>query len=172
MADNDNIITPSTILLTIIGLIFTIYGIILVASLTKPSVNSPEEIDSISVVLNVSKIISLVIVILLAIIVGVALAYPPILEKLMPMKVLYGTVFIAMLILTVISWLLHADVLDENPNYGVNVTGKDNIIAAKKDYLIRYGIVFTVIGFLSLGYVIFTVLKPSKKNGNQFKSLE
>lgn len=148
---------PHLILLSIVGLIFTIYGLILVISLTRTEINSEDEVEYVSNVLNISKILSLVILCLLVAIVGVGFAFPPVLQVLSQMKVLYGIIFISMLILTLVSWFLHADVLKENPIYGV--TGKENIIDAKKDYLIRFGITITIIGFASLGYVIFSMLK-------------
>lgn len=67
--------------------------------------------------------------------------------------------FLASLVLSIINTILYKQATDSNPDYGKNVNGQENILAAKKDSFIRGGIFMTIIGSVCLGAVASSLLK-------------
>jgi uncharacterized membrane protein len=153
-------ISPKIIITSLFGGILLLYGLFLVIGLSRPSVNSKQEIEYAERLFNISRIISIVFSSLMGLVLLVGLAYPSILTSLARIKVLYGVFLFGFIFLAVLNSFLYNDAVEEKPDYGKEIVGDENVLSAKKDFFIRWGFVMTIIGSFLIGSVIVTVLTP------------
>ena len=155
-------VSPRILLLSLFGGIFLLYGILLIIGLTRPSVNSKQEMEYVESLFNISRIVGIVFSAIMGLILLSGLGYPPILTILERVKVLYGLFLFGFVFLSIINSLLYNDAKDEKADYGKDIVGDESILSAKKDYFIRWGLVMTIIGTICIGSVITSVLTSKK----------
>jgi hypothetical protein len=147
------------VVLSIVGSIMFGYGLAEIISLTRINVNNQEEINQITSVFNISQIFGWIIVGIIIILVLASFAFPPLRLIMIPFQTIIFIGFLASLVLSIINTILYKQATDPNPDYGKNVNGQENILAAKKDSFIRGGIFMTIIGSVCLVAVASSLLK-------------
>lgn len=156
-------ISPQIIITSLFGGILLLYGLLLVIGLTRPSVNSKNEMEYAERLFNISRIISIVFSSLMGLILLAGLGYPTILTFLARIKVLYGFFLFGFIFLSILNSFLYNDAVEEKPDYGKEIVGDESILSAKKDFFIRWGIIMTIIGSICIGSSIVTVFLTSSK---------
>ena len=132
--------------LLITGLLLLSYGLTCILLLTRSNVNNLDELKAITSVFNISQITGWIITGLLLLLFGVSLVFPPLKIVLFPFQSVLFTILILSLTLSIMNTIFYKQVTDTNADYGKNVVNESDIEDAKKDYLIRFGIVMVIIG--------------------------
>lgn len=141
--------------LIVLSLLFLSYGISIFFSLTKLDVNNDEEIKNISSVILISLIVASVLLGLTVIGVGAIMGVPQLaaMRQTITSNYIAISFFVLLLVVMIIFTALLNKAVKED---SFKVSGYENILAAKKDYLVRVSLLFILIGCVSL-FVAFKI---------------
>lgn len=148
--------------LLITGLLLLSYGLICILLLTRSNVNNLDELKAITSVFNISQITGWIITGLLLLVFAVSVVFPPLKIFLFPFQSVLFTILILSLTLSIMNTIFYKQVTDTNSDYGKNVVNESDVEAAKKDYLIRFGIVMVVIGSACLSSFASSMMNEMK----------
>ena len=145
-------------LLLLTGILLLSYGLTCVLLLTREGVNNMDELKQIASVFNISQIIGWIIIGVLTLLFMVSLFFPPLKMALIPFQAVLAIIFLISFVLSIMNTIFYKKVTDENPDYGRNVTGKDDIQDAIKDSFVKSGMLLVIIGSACLTSYFNSVL--------------
>lgn len=145
-------------LLLLTGILLLSYGLTCVLLLTREGVNNMDELKQITSVFNISQITGWIITGILILLFSVSFVFPPLKIAITPFQSVLAIIFLISFVLSVMNTIFYKKVTDENPDYGKNVIGKDDIQNAKKDSFVKSGMLLVIIGSACLTLYFNSVL--------------